>query len=96
MPKTLPVIWSPISEVSYSKILLYIKDKWSLNSAIEFDDRAEDLINTIGTHHKLCPQSKQAGYRKCKITPQTSMLYKVYKTLISIVNFVNNATSHSY
>lgn len=96
MPKKLPVIWSPISEISYSKVLLYIKDKWSLNSAIEFDNKASDLINTISTQHKLCPQSKQAGYRKCKITPQTSMLYKVHKNHIGIVNFISNATSHSY
>jgi len=96
MPKQLPVIWSPLSEITYSKILDFLKKEWSLKTAIEFDQKTNDLINTLSTQHKMCPQSKSAGFRRCKITPQTFLLYKIQKDHIGLVNFISNATSHSY
>ena len=77
MPDTLPIIWSPLAEETYLNILEFIINKWSLNAATKFDRKIENLLIKISRHHKLCPKSKQSGLRKCVITFQTSLIYKL-------------------
>lgn len=96
MPKKLPIIWSPLAETSYSKIIHYITQEWSLTVAIEFDDITEQLIQNLSTQHKLCPKSKNIGMRRCTVTPQTSLLYSIEKDHIGLVDFILNASSHSF
>ena len=92
----IPIIWSPLAEETYLNILKYISDKWSLNAARKFDRKTESLLIKISIHHRLCPGSKLTGLRKCVITPQTSLIYKITEYSIELVVFIDNRTNHIY
>lgn len=96
MNKILPVIWSPLAESSYLKILEYIISKWSLNAAKEFDKKVETLINKLAHFHKLCPLSKKRNLRRCVVTPQTTLVYRIEKNAIELVAFIDNRSDHEY
>ena len=92
----LNIIWSPIAEIEYLKILEYIIENWSVNDAINFDDKANSLIDKITTNHKICPKSEIANLRKCVVTHQTSLIYRINSNNIEIIDFISNYSSHNY
>ena len=92
----LNIIWSPIAEVEYLNILKYIIEKWSINDANNFDHKTNDLIEKITYHHHLCPKSEIVNFRKCVITAQTSMIYRIRANSIEIISFISNYSKHKY
>lgn len=96
MDSAIEVIWSPQAEISYLGILSYIIDEWSVKDADNFDNKTERLIEKLKTNLSLCPKSKIVDLRKCLITHQTSMVYRVVGNCIEIVDFISNYTLHGY
>jgi plasmid stabilization system protein ParE len=96
MAKILPVFWSPAAQTKYNAILLQIISNWTINEAIEFDKKTMNLIETLSSQHKLCPKAKQINVRKCVITSQTSLVYRITKANIELVNFIDNRSEHQY
>jgi len=92
----LNLIWSPIAEVEYLNILKYIIKNWSVNDADNFDDKTNSLIEKITTNHKLCPKSNLANFRKCVVTSQTSMIYRLNSNSIEIISFISNYSKHKF
>ena len=83
------IIWSPLAEESYLKIISYILENWSLKEALDFENKVESLINKLRIHSKLCPASKiQKGLRRYVIVPQTSMIYQVKKMKLKLSHFL--------
>ena len=92
----LNIIWSPVAEVEYLNILKYIIENWSVNDAGNFDDKTNSLIEKNTTYHNLCPKSEITNFRKCVITSQTSMIYRINSNNIEIISFVSNYSKHKY
>jgi hypothetical protein len=96
LAKVLKIIWSPRSEQSYNTILDQIELEWSNKEAEAFNTKAMHFIEIIQVHHKIFPISNKANLRKCVITQQTSMIYKINKTTIEIVDFIFNKSEHEF
>ncbi len=96
MTKGLEVFWSPQAELSYLKILTYIINEWSVKDAENFDNKTERLIKKLQTNKNLCPKSKIESLRKCLVTSQTSLIYRIFNDSIEIVNFISNYSLHKY
>ncbi len=96
MPKDTPVIWSPLAEETYLSILEYLINNWSLTVAQKFDKKVEVLLNKLSKHTRLCPKSKQKLLRKCVITHQTSLIYRVTDSCIELIIFIDNRSMHKY
>jgi len=92
----LSIIWSPIAEVEYLDILKYIIENWSINDADKSDIITNDLISKIAINHKLCPKSEITNFRKCIITHQTSLIYRISSDCIEIISFISNHSNHQY
>ena len=92
----LNIIWSPVAEIEYLDILKHIIENWSVNDANNFDNKANSLIDKISTNHKLCPKSEIADFRKCVVTPQTSLIYRINSNSIEIISFISNYSNHKY
>ncbi len=90
------IIWSPVAEVEYLDILKYIMENWSINDADKFDNITNDLIDKITTNHKLCPKSEITNFRKCTVTHQTSLVYRINSDNIEIISFISNYSNHQY
>ena len=96
MAKPLQIRWSPSAEISYSKTILYLLENWSLASAEAFNRKTEALLKKISVHKKLCPQSAKTGLRICVVNHQTSLVYRVTKDAIEIVEFIDNRSLHGF
>jgi len=92
------IYWSPLAEESYLKTLAFILEKWTLKEAEDFRMKVEGLIVNLTIHHQLCPPSKSHNeLRKCVISPQTSLIYRIVdKNIIELVAFINNRSFHYY
>ena len=97
MSESYQIIWSPIAEETYLKILQDIRVKWSIKEAIAFDNKVEDLISKLKSFKDLCPPSgKHSNYRRCVISKQISVVYTVRKNIIELVTFYDNRSEHNF
>lgn len=91
------IVWSPRAEETYLKILEYILLNWSVKEAEDFENKITGLIGRLRFYKNLCPPSpKKKQLRKCVVTSQTSIIYRVKKQTIEIVAFIDNRSRHSY
>ncbi len=93
---TLSIIWAPNAEINYNKILKYIIDKWSVDAAIRFDNKTRSLLKLILKNNELCPESKIINLRKCVITSQTSLIYRINNDKLEIIDVVSNYSKRGY
>jgi plasmid stabilization system protein ParE len=92
----LNIIWSPVAEVEYLNILKFIIENWSVNDADNFDNKTNSLIEKITRNHKLCPKSEITNFRKCVVSSQTSMIYRINSNSIEIISFISNYSKHKF
>ncbi|MCK4923071.1 MAG: type II toxin-antitoxin system RelE/ParE family toxin [Bacteroidales bacterium] len=95
--KVYVISWSPLAEDSYLKTLSYILEKWTIKETEDFESKVESLLKKLKTHKWLCPPShKQENLRKCVISPQTSLVYRINDDTIELVAFLDNRSQHQY
>jgi len=92
------IIWSPLAEEKYLEIISWIIVNWSLKAAEEFEQKVESLLYRISLFQNLCPPSKtNIKLRRCVITHQSSIVYRVRsKGIIEIVAFFDNRSNHKF
>ena len=84
MNREYEIIWSPQAEVSYLKIIKFLLKKWTLKEALSFEKKTESYLISLKRNPRMCMASgKQKDIRRCIITPQTSLAYRVVKTLLN-------------
>jgi len=89
------VIWSPLAEETYLNTLEFILKKWTVKETNEFVCTVRDLIEKIKSFKNLCPPSrKQKNLRKCVVSYQTSLVYRIHKNFIEIVAFFDNRSNN--
>lgn len=95
--KEYTIIWSPLAEETYLKTLTQIIDQWSVKDAENFSLKVESLIEKLKKYKHLCPPSfKQKQFRRCVITTQTSLVYRIMENRIEIVAFFDNRSKNSF
>lgn len=95
MAKT-KIIWSTEALDNLDRILEYVFDEWGINPVLDLQNEIERLIIAIGNNKKLYPDSKITGLRKCVLSKQTSLVYRIVKSRLEIVTFVDNRSEHKY
>lgn len=84
MPKQ--VVWSPASEQDIDKILEYINSNWNSRLANLFINKVENCIHLITENPGMFPYINQSlGIRKCVITKQNSLFYRLTNGNIEII-----------
>lgn len=95
MTKT-KINWSDEALDKLDRILEYIFEEWGINPVLDLQKEIESLIIAIRNNKKLCPDSKMIGLRKCVLSKQTSLIYKITKSHLEIVTFLDNRSDHKY
>ncbi len=89
--------WSPFAKLTYNEILLDILDKWSVDEMEQFNEHVKGWLNDIREFKEMCPPSgKNSNYRRCVISKQTSLVYKVKGEVIELLEFIVNKADHSH
>ncbi|MFN5984100.1 MAG: type II toxin-antitoxin system RelE/ParE family toxin [Fluviicola sp.] len=95
MPKHI-IIWSDESLLAFDEIVDFIFEKWGIIPVLDFQNEINRLIFLLGKNKKLCPKSKTVNIRKCVISEQTSLIYKIEGNLLEIITFIDNRSKHHF
>jgi plasmid stabilization system protein ParE len=92
------IVWSKQAENSYLAVIDYLMTEWSLDVAANFDYKVTKLLKRLEQFKFACPPSvRRPGRRKCVITPQTSLIYRVIKDdKVELVTFIDNRRKPQY
>lgn len=88
--------WSSQAENTYDKIIEGILLKWNDDIAKSFILEVEELLVKLSEFNKLCPKSKIQNTRKCVVSKQTSLVYKIQRKSIYLITFITNTTNHKF
>lgn len=97
MNKPLEVVWTTRAENSYLKIINYILENWSQKEAAILHESTNSLIENLQKFKNICPESSLTpNIRRCIISKQTSMTYRVKGHKLIILLFYHNKGSHKH
>jgi len=80
--------WSTPSKNNFSKILMFIMNKWGLKAANEFIIDVEGMVKVISNMPEAFPAFKERkNVRRCVINKRTVLFYQVKGDTVFLVNF---------
>ncbi len=87
----LPIRFSPQAVLEEIELLDFLKSKWGVKKAKEIYDKIELILAFISEMPKIYPSSQLSPHlRKCVLSKQTSIYYRIEKGYIEIVSIRNN------
>ena len=90
------VVWSPRAQRKHLEILQAVKENWNIEVAEKVEKMIQTKILLLEQNKELCPISKIKGVRKCVVSKQTSLVYRIKKNKIEIVTLINNKANRDY
>lgn len=96
MSKSYPVYWTKEASVSYLESVLFILEKWTSKEVEHFEILTNELLVHLSNNLKLCPEIRVLKVRKCTISYQTSLVYRISGNAIELIAFVDNRSDHNY
>ncbi|RLD58603.1 MAG: type II toxin-antitoxin system RelE/ParE family toxin [Bacteroidetes bacterium] len=90
------IIWSDQAEKSYNRMIDDILERWNPNIAENFENITNNLLDKLKKQRKLCPPSLKVNLRKCVIHKNVSLIYKIHKTNIELIAFIDNRSDNLY
>jgi plasmid stabilization system protein ParE len=80
------IVWSPLSERDFGRILQYLNRNWDEKVANQFIDLTENILEQISINPRQFPVIyKKKKIRKCVLTKHNTMFYRDSKTQIDIL-----------
>ncbi len=90
------VIVSPKAEDAYLAILEYYYH-FSIDFALKLEEKLDRLTENLRHFKKLCPPAKSfPGLRRCVLTENISLVYRLEGGAVHIVAFYDNRTDHLF
>ena len=82
--------WTPPSRGNYFKITQFILDNWTSKELQKFVDKTAKTLSQIAKGPELFPVSKKGNIRKCILSKQTILFYRIKKNEVDLVTFRDN------
>ena len=80
------IVWSPLSENDFSRILDYLNKNWGEKVASQFIDLTESFLRHISINPRQFPVIyKKKRIRKCVLTKHNTLYYRDSKAQIEIL-----------
>lgn len=90
------IYWTIEAEKTYIDALAFILKRWTIKEATHFELLTEELLKQLSTNLKLCPEIKKLNIRKCVVSEQTSLIYRIQSQSIELIAFIDNRSQHRY
>jgi hypothetical protein len=90
------IVWSDEARKTYDNTIDDLIDKWKIEIALDFEEKTNSLLDHLKSYKKFCPPSKTKKIRKCVIHKNTSLVYRIKKSNIELITFIDNRTEHEY
>lgn len=90
------VIVSPKAEEAYLAILDYYYHL-SIDFALKLEENLDQLIGNLRRFKKLCPPAQAfPNLRRCVLTENISLIYRIEGNAIQIISFFDSRTDHLF
>ncbi len=83
------IIWSEDAKLDYDSNIEYLLKNWTEESAINFIDEVEIILELIKANPKLYPKSAYKSIRRAVIRKQITLFYQEKGSTIYLVRFWN-------
>jgi len=80
--------WSEEAEVTYTKILLYLEEKWTEREVNNFMTRTEEILSFVEENPLLYPHSQKQEVHRAVVSSQSSLYYEIYKNKIVLLSLL--------
>ena len=90
------IVWSEQAKTSYIKTIDNLFKNWTIDIVINFENLTNNVLDRLKKNEHLCPESQQTKLRKCIIHKNTSLIYRIRKSNIELVTFIDNRSEHKY
>jgi len=85
------IVYSARAKSEYRNILIYVIEEFGVDTARKVDDLFDKVILQIADNPEMYPVfDKKRKIRKCVVSRQTSMFYKINKSVVEIISFRGN------
>jgi plasmid stabilization system protein ParE len=84
------VSWTPKATRTYFRITDFILARWSAKEVFDFENKVDEILNSLSTHPLAFPAGKKVKIRKVVITSQTSLAYRLTGDAIELIAFQVN------
>jgi len=90
------IYWTEEAEDTFFESVAFILSKWTVKEAENFEALTFALLDKLRSNLKLCPELKKMKLRRCVVSVQTSLVYRIQGKAIELIAFVDNRSDHSY
>ncbi|TVR39277.1 MAG: type II toxin-antitoxin system RelE/ParE family toxin [Cryomorphaceae bacterium] len=85
------IIWSARARKDYLELMGYLIEKWGLPSARKVNAHLLTILDQIAHRPEIFQRSlKHKDIRKCVLSKQTSLYYRVRKNQIELITLFDN------
>ena len=88
--------WTPKALETFEALALQLIDRWNIETALSFDKKVEIIIRQLEINPKVYQASKRNKLRKCVIHKNVSLIYRINKSFVELIVFVNNRDEHEF
>ncbi len=86
--------WTPKALDTFEAVTLQLIDRWNIETALSFDRKVEIAVQQLKNNPKIYQVSKKSKLRKCVIHKNVSLIYRIHKSSVELIVFVDNRDGH--
>jgi len=80
------ILWTISAQKSFDQIIEFLQEEWSLNSAIKFVQKTNNLIETLKEQPKIGrPEKVKNDLRSFVLSRQTTVFYRIKSNVVIIL-----------
>ncbi len=83
------IVWSDEAKSDYEQNIKYLLKEWTEESAINFIDEVDAVLELLKINPKLYPKSDYKSIRRAVIRKQITLFYQEKESTIYLVRFWN-------
>ena len=90
------IIWSEQAKKSYEKTIDNLLERWTIDIVFKFENLTNSTLDNLKKNKSFCQKSQQTQLRKCVIHKNISLIYRIEKSDIELITFIDNRSEHQY
>jgi plasmid stabilization system protein ParE len=85
------IIWLPEAEKTFNANIEYLSEKWTVQVINDFLDRVDEaIVHIVENPYMYASHNNREDIRKCPLTKQTTLYFKIKEQGIDLLTFWNN------
>ncbi len=83
------IVWSDDAKLDYEENIEYLLKEWTEQSAIQFIEEVDAILELLKINPKLYPLSEFKSVRRAVVRKQITLFYQERKSTVYLIRFWN-------